>query len=85
MSKIKVSTLTGELLDYWVGVADEVIDLTQDQSRCYYRPDKISRISIYSPSTEWSQGGKIIEREKISVSHYEFYGDGCNKPPTLAR
>jgi hypothetical protein len=31
--------------------------------------------SAYSPSTEWSDGGPIIERERITIVPYEAHGE----------
>lgn len=56
---MKTSELTGAALDWAVAKAERrTID--------YFR-------GIYKPSTDWAQGGPIIEREKIGVwwaTHY---------------
>lgn len=31
-------------------------------------------LTLYSPSTDWAQGGPIIEREGIDVRRYEWWG-----------
>lgn len=63
--KIKVSTLTGALLDYWAAKAnDEAPYIKQyfdNSKQCWIE----SSDSPYSPSTDWSQGGPIIESENI--------------------
>lgn len=69
----KVSELEGAELDYWAAKAENHELLGWD-----YRlaPGGVyaetldgqeSRSVLYSPSTDWSQGGPIIERERISV------------------
>jgi hypothetical protein len=67
---MKVSELQDAMLDYWAGEADKAIGLALNEDFCYYRKDENSRIEIYSPSTDWSQGGPIIERERISLHGY---------------
>jgi hypothetical protein len=49
--KIKTQDLTGSVLDWAVAICEP--------TQC--NPDH------YSPSTDWSQGGPIIEREGISA------------------
>lgn len=59
---MKVSELEGANLDYWV-------------CKAYGRPYSASGSPIgpptYSPSTDWSQGGPIIEREKMDIGLHE--------------
>jgi hypothetical protein len=66
---MKVSELTGAALDWAV-------------AKCIYEPDDVvicdGRVFAYddatkgfNPSTNWAQGGPIIERERIAV-----WGDG---------
>ena len=55
--KIKVSELTGPALDWTVAGAEGNYSLFYD---CGYG-------EIWAPSTDWAQGGPIIEREGISV------------------
>ena len=72
VNKIKVSTLTGPLLNYWVAKADEkevliaggtaqILHHVEQGAECY---------QVYSPSTDWSQGGPIIEREKMQLDPF---------------
>jgi hypothetical protein len=58
MTTMETSELTGAQLDYWVAKA-EGLDPTVDAQ------------PKYMPSTEWAQGGAIIEREKIMVAWSE--------------
>lgn len=54
---MKVAELSGALLDYWVAQAkgDDFIK---------YRED-----GWFRPSSDWSQGGPLLERALISVLH----------------
>lgn len=80
---MKVSELIGTDIDYWVAKA-EGLPLKHDpmgfgaQSPGGYWvwPDKFPPAGgymqvgkDYSPSTHWSQGGPIIEREEISIGY----------------
>jgi hypothetical protein len=72
---MKTSELTGAALDWAVGEASGVP---------IYRSGKtLSRMDVdggiyWQPSTDWSQGGPIIEREELTLSHsfydHVFYG-----------
>lgn len=53
---MKVSELEGADLDYWVAIAIGM--------KNYIYPGTGRR---YSPSSDWSQGGPIIERERMSI------------------
>lgn len=60
--KIKTSELTGAALDWAVAKAED-----WDMSR-FMRGEMIYvGVKGWFPSTDWSQGGPIIERERISV------------------
>lgn len=67
---MKVSELTGAELDYWVSRAVGDYPLTKFNGAYQYSPY----------STEWSEGGPIIEHEKIVWtwvrSWTSDYGDG---------
>lgn len=67
---MKTSELTGALLDYWVARA-EGVNATIRGGRCtenlpLQRRD-IARYTDFTPSTDWAQGGPIIERECIKL------------------
>lgn len=56
---MRTAELTGALLDYWVARAEGykwADDITPDQAR-----------GVPPYSTDWAQGGPIIERERPSV------------------
>lgn len=74
---MRTSELTGALLDYWVAKAEgleaEVRSYQQDpfgkgvETVRYCNLKKGNR--PFLPSTSWAQGGSIIEREMIELSH----------------
>lgn len=73
---MKVSELTGAMLDYWVAKAEGCsLERYLGGYRMYKAGDLIGFIGPkrqtllwhYSPSTDWSQGGPIIDREGISL------------------
>ncbi|WP_069267400.1 phage protein NinX family protein [Paraburkholderia nodosa] len=74
---MKVSELSGALLNYWVAKADglhepRIAEYTDGCLHCllpgqqvgenHWRPER-----LYFPSADWSVGGPIIEREEICV------------------
>jgi hypothetical protein len=64
--KVKVSELQGAALDWAVAkceVGDEFL-FNPDP----YTPDENGQPAYFTPSTNWAQGGPIIEREGISVA-----------------
>ena len=63
--KIKVSELTGAALDWAVGyIMGEKLRILDRQ---------IVWPEDYSPSTDWAQGGPIIEREGVTLTQYDDY------------
>lgn len=70
---MKTRELTKAALD-WAVAKCEGLDALLDKSYPY---DKVTGVwvngfpeqKLYSPSTDWSQGGPIIEREKISIDY----------------
>ena len=64
---MKVSELEGAKLDYWVAKTEGKEPRIGANGECYTFDGK------YSPSKDWSQGGPIIERERMSFGHM---GDG---------
>ena len=61
MTKIKTSELTGAALD-WV-----VAKLEGHKTGNLFKFDHTEKLSCHNYSTNWSQGGPIIERELITV------------------
>lgn len=72
---MKVSELEGVQLDAWVARADGMAWLVDNLIRGeapYLTGDEGEYIQ-YSPSTDWSQGGLIIERERINIVDHAAY------------
>lgn len=82
---MKVSDLSGHVLDLWVAKAAGVDAVISDPYRdgsvsCityYCRDEETNRLDgrSYCPSSHWSDGGPIIERERISIK--QEAGGGC--------
>lgn len=66
---MKTSELIGAALD-WAVAKCEGLTI---EAFGRYGVAVIECQKMYSPSTDWSQGGPIIEREKITIG-YERYG-----------
>jgi len=64
---MKTSELTGAALDWAVAKCEtlEVEYINDGITRCLLRVSPFT--SRYSPSTDWTQGGPIIEREVICL------------------
>ena len=86
--KVKTSELTGVALDWAVAKCEgEVTDLIFDGITWGFKLDgKLKVLSkgwaqsmIYLPSTEWAQGGPIIEREGILVGPSPFPAQADSK------
>ena len=80
--KIKVSETTPLQLNYLVAKCEGWVDYPEDSiergSKWHCDPEKapfgkVMWKSNFQPSTDWAQGGVILEREKITVG-YERYG-----------
>lgn len=69
MAKVKVSELQGLALDWAVAKCE---GLQQGQIAV----DGVTH-GFYNPSTNWAQGGPIIEREEIDIYCYESPMAGC--------
>lgn len=71
---MKVSELTGKALDYAVALCEGGINFRFDTVATYWITINgkdwalsPSWAQSFTPSTDWSQGGPIIERESISI------------------
>jgi len=64
---MRTSELTGAALDWAVAMCERVsVEYVDDSiTRCLLIKPLGS--GIFSPSTDWAQGGSIIEREKIDL------------------
>ena len=69
--KIKTSELTGAALDWAVAKCEG----PNSVAACYYDEDDLpmcrdeAQHMEWQPSTNWAQGGPIIERGRISITH----------------
>lgn len=68
--KVKTSELTGAALD-WAVAKCEGHDNWAGQNPLQWRDnnEREAVLCAYAPSTDWSQGGPIIERERIKLEH----------------
>jgi hypothetical protein len=66
--KIKTNELTRAALDWAVAKCEGyVVFIKHAPVQVMYTPKGKRSWYIYTPSTDWSQGGPIIEREKIRL------------------
>lgn len=63
---MKTSELTGVALDWAVAKCEGVVTIRNFPGLAYIPKGKRSYYK-YTPSTNWKQGGPILERERISV------------------
>jgi hypothetical protein len=77
---MQISKLIGVLLDYWAAQAEGVDvtwNLRSSPSEWVGRYMEGEYVP-YSPSTDWAQGGPVIEREGICVFSYtDCWGAIC--------
>lgn len=67
---MKTAELTGPLLDYWVAKAEGLhIDGMRPECVVGVTPNRF----VYRPTGNWSQGGPIIERERIAIVCCRIY------------
>lgn len=88
--KIKTSELTGAALD-WAAAKCEGLELHKDgllngvvmegwhAAGYYMDPNSWVRLGKLRYSTDWSQGGPIIDRERIGLTFHDE-GDGWEVP-----
>lgn len=67
---MKTSELTGHALDWAVANCEGLLAFgyRTDRER-FVIEDSDSNSEGFMPSTDWAQGGSIIEREQISIEH----------------
>lgn len=82
--KIKTNELTGAALDWAVAEAAGLETYFDDGVVCLKGQPFDDTGSYWLPTQNWSQGGPIIEREKISVllSFKDSYAVGANARPS---
>lgn len=67
---MKTSELTGALLDYWTGKADEKPVRMHDEKCVECLPLKGREIAAwraYAPHADWAQCGPLIEKKEITL------------------
>lgn len=76
--KVKTSDLLGAALDWAVGMCEGrtvMRRVANASSYLVYRPDETTRMfKKYRPSESWTQGGRIIDGERISTRVYTAQG-----------
>ena len=76
---IKVSELKPPLLDYYVAkgegkIKDNAYSVQGIDGDVWWNPDgTCCGMGTYRPSTDWSQGGVILEREKIELVYDDYH------------
>ena len=65
-----VSELEGAQMDCWVAKAQGIDDIKFNFEGRVLVPENKSWTAIYSPSTNWAQGGPIIEREIAHITRH---------------
>lgn len=78
MNKLKTSEMTGAALDWAVAKCEGIEWWAAEEPKDGLFID-YERTRLYSPSSDWSQGGPIIEREHIGLlpsgnAYYEIDG-----------
>ncbi len=77
--KIACQNLTGAALD-WAVARLQNVELDENNVPIWFDTDGPGAArATYSPSTNWAQGGPILEREKISPAYEPslVYDDSC--------
>ena len=78
--KVKTSELTGAALDWKVWeLAGGPAAYPKMVGAAFLRAWRGNSVKYLHPSTDWAQGGPIIEREKFGVCHYNE-SDGWEVP-----
>lgn len=77
-AEMRTADLSAAALDYWVARAEGLsLVITHEGGEAACRVDS----SVYSPSSDWSQGGPVLERYKITVAwNVDHWIAGANAP-----
>lgn len=73
--KVKTSEAKDQVLDYLVAVCAGFSEYLENDLPLSYA-DADGKSVSWNPSTNWAQGGPIIEREKLGVWWATHYVDG---------
>ena len=67
---MKVSELEGTRLDFWVARADGYGESFIDglDGCCYLNEQRYADSCMFMPSTNWQQGGELIEKYEIDIA-----------------
>lgn len=76
MTKHETAKLEGTLLDLAVAICEGLIPVPGKPGYVYHG-DFGDDFIRFSPSTDWSQGGPIIERHGITIIHSPASGLWC--------
>lgn len=80
MADVKVSEVTGTVLDWMVIMARDGASVTLDEDQWVVHNGIADMpLDAYTPSTDWSQGGPIIERERITLNYDNIDGTGPSR------
>jgi hypothetical protein len=65
---MKTNELIGVILDRAVAECEEVTLSEHEDGPCSWLEHEVTGFwVVYSPSTDWGQGGPLIEREKMQI------------------
>ncbi len=73
MIEVSVAELSGAALNWAVAVATEARDIvfTKDSLTCGYQlADEVCWTNDYQPSSDWSQGGPMVESCSVTLAPY---------------
>jgi hypothetical protein len=83
--KVKVSEASGSVLDWLVATVEAFDPVWNEVVEDFFLPHSMyCYLKEFRPSTDWAQGGPIIEREKIDVFNQSNGRQGAIKMATNA-
>ena len=68
---MKTSELTGDALDWAVAKCEDLEHYFEDGLVCLKGQPFDTHWLYWTPSTDWAQGGPIIEREGLTITHQQ--------------
>jgi hypothetical protein len=68
---METSELTGAALDWAVAKCEDLEHYFEDGLVCLKGQPFDTQWLYWTPSTDWSQGGPIIEREGLTITHQQ--------------